>query len=287
MILTEIQDASDNPQTLLLNMTYLAAFKAHPYRNRSTGAVVDILHLTADDVRDFWKRWYVPNNMSVVVVGDILPARAFALVDAAFGAAKSAPLPSLPAAEAAPATPVVTHVPALGDEVFQALAFAAPGIGDLNGTVMTDVLTELLTGDRSLLLAQWAQDRVPVFDFGVEYVSARGPGRFIVWALTKPEDVERLKASTLRLFTNLQATPLPPLMVSAARQRLATSQVTENETYTQQAAMLAFFEGLNAPSAPAKYPAALAAVTPETIRAAMPFKLAAWVTLGRLPEGGH
>ena len=70
-VLSEIQQLGDDPQAVLVNLGYEHSFRAHPYRRRPTGSINDVLALTADDIRSYCQRWYVPNNMSVVLVGDV------------------------------------------------------------------------------------------------------------------------------------------------------------------------------------------------------------------------
>jgi zinc protease len=50
---------------------YDAAFKVHPYRWTPIGNMVHLDASTDDDLRAFFKRYYVPNNATLVVVGDV------------------------------------------------------------------------------------------------------------------------------------------------------------------------------------------------------------------------
>jgi zinc protease len=67
--------------------------KNHPYYASVIGSHADIQSAKLKDVRDFFKRYYGPNNASIVIAGDIDKARARALVAKYFGSFKrSAPL---------------------------------------------------------------------------------------------------------------------------------------------------------------------------------------------------
>lgn len=74
----------------------------HPYRVPTIGKHEDIENARMEDVQDFFKKWYVPNNASLAIVGDFDPAEAKALVDKYFGAIPKGPQP-VP----------VTHAPAM------------------------------------------------------------------------------------------------------------------------------------------------------------------------------
>ena len=54
--------------------------ETHPYHHLTIGTTEDLDHATVDDVRAFFQTWYVPNNATIVVSGDIDKAAALALV---------------------------------------------------------------------------------------------------------------------------------------------------------------------------------------------------------------
>jgi zinc protease len=67
--------------------------KTHPYYASVIGSHADIQNAKLADVRDFFRRYYGPNNASIVIAGDIDKARARALVAKYFGSFKrSAPV---------------------------------------------------------------------------------------------------------------------------------------------------------------------------------------------------
>jgi zinc protease len=61
----------DQPQSLLFEQMNAVAFQAHPYRVPVIGWMNDLENMTVQDARDWYERWYVPNNAYVVVVGDV------------------------------------------------------------------------------------------------------------------------------------------------------------------------------------------------------------------------
>jgi zinc protease len=70
-----------------------AAFKAHPYQWPVIGWFNDIETLTREDFLQHYRRYYVPNNCTVVVVGDIDPQEALKEIEAAFAAIPAGPEP--------------------------------------------------------------------------------------------------------------------------------------------------------------------------------------------------
>lgn len=57
----------------------------HPYNWDVIGSLADLEAATLQDVKDFYARWYVPNNVTVTISGDFDPAEARSLVEKYFG----------------------------------------------------------------------------------------------------------------------------------------------------------------------------------------------------------
>ncbi|MBP6104207.1 MAG: insulinase family protein [Gammaproteobacteria bacterium] len=84
----------DNPEMLALERLYAAAYISNPYHHLTIGWVGDIQGLTVDDLRNWYKTWYGPNNAVVVIVGDVKADDVFAMVKKHFGALQPISLPT-------------------------------------------------------------------------------------------------------------------------------------------------------------------------------------------------
>ena len=73
------------PQGKLEEEFFAAAFKAHPYREPVLGYVSDLENLSRGDAEAFYRRYYVPNNCVVAIVGDVQPRLIRELAEAYFG----------------------------------------------------------------------------------------------------------------------------------------------------------------------------------------------------------
>jgi predicted Zn-dependent peptidase len=74
----------------------------HPYHRLTIGSPQDLDAASLEDVKNFFRTWYVPNNATIVIAGDIDPDETLKLVDKYFGPIPSSPLP--PRAAPAPVT---------------------------------------------------------------------------------------------------------------------------------------------------------------------------------------
>src|SRR4051812_29314489 len=70
------------------------SFTTHPYRIETIGSMADLNAATVEDVRDFHRTYYVPNNATLVVSGDLDPEQTIRWVEKHFGAIpKGKPIP--------------------------------------------------------------------------------------------------------------------------------------------------------------------------------------------------
>ncbi len=83
----------DHPQAQVYENLMATTFEANPYRRPVIGWMDDIRHLTLDDVKRWYQRWYVPNNVTLVVAGDITPDAVHKLAQQYFGGIPARALP--------------------------------------------------------------------------------------------------------------------------------------------------------------------------------------------------
>jgi zinc protease len=76
---------------------------AHPYGTPTIGSEASLRSITTDDLRKFHAGYFVPANITVIVVGDVAPAAIMSRLETAFGAWKGKPA-------AAPALPAIRQI---------------------------------------------------------------------------------------------------------------------------------------------------------------------------------
>jgi zinc protease len=75
----------DDPQSLTGEKFYATAYEVAPYRIPVIGWPGDLEEMRVEDLRAWYRRWYAPNNASLVVVGDVDSQAVFALAKKYFG----------------------------------------------------------------------------------------------------------------------------------------------------------------------------------------------------------
>jgi zinc protease len=78
----------DKPNSLTYEQFNAGAYEASPYRIPVIGWMADLDALQIEDLRDWYRQWYAPNNATLVVVGDVVPEEVVELAKHHFGPLK-------------------------------------------------------------------------------------------------------------------------------------------------------------------------------------------------------
>lgn len=89
----------DNPAAALGEVASAVAYTIHPYRRPIVGWMQDIENLKRQDLVDFYKLYYAPNNAYIVMVGDFSTEQALEKIKTAFGKIPRGPEPPKVSAE--------------------------------------------------------------------------------------------------------------------------------------------------------------------------------------------
>jgi zinc protease len=83
----------NQPYGRLSEIIFDQAFSVHPYKHATIGSMSDLEAASVDDVRDFYNTYYVPENATLVIVGDFDAAQALQLVTQFLGRVPKAERP--------------------------------------------------------------------------------------------------------------------------------------------------------------------------------------------------
>ena len=223
------QRVENQPYGLAVERLYEALFPAdHPYHWPVIGYMDDIAAATLEEVRDFFRTYYAPNNAVLTVAGDIDPDDALRRIETWFGEIPAGP-------PVPPVSPVIGALPPLGGERRELLpddvslprvylGFRAPRYGE-RAWYAADLLAGALAGGKSSRLfrdlvyeRQIAQD-VSAYISPYEAVST-----FNVIATARPGvAIETVEQALLEHLDRAAAAPLAAEELERSRNRMLTS----------------------------------------------------------------
>jgi predicted Zn-dependent peptidase len=264
VVIEERKQTYDNrPYGTFLEEIGKRAFKAHPYRWQTIGSPEHIMNATFDDIADFYKTYYVPNNAVLVVAGDFEEKQAKEWINKYFGDIPKGTLPMY-----RPDIVEPQQVVEVRDTVYDNIqlpavfmAYHAPALGTREYYVL-DVLTQILFGGQSSRLKTNIDDKGISAQTALFYNATEDPGLIYVLGIANmgkdSKEVEDAISAEIQKITTELVSPEEFQMAMAAKEFAAASslrtlsgvvgQLAHNYAYFKDADRvnkeLSFYEGI-------------------------------------------
>ena len=197
-----------------LELAALLYPKTHPYSWPTIGSMEDLTAASRDDVAEFFRTYYAPNNASLVIAGDIDLAEARRLVEKWFNEVPKGP--PVPAISAPPVALDSVKTKTITDRVQLPrlyLAWHTPALYAPGDSAM-DVVSGVLSGGKnSRLYKRLVYDLQLAQDVTAAQISARYGSRYLIMVTARPspdpyeKTLERIKGIVDEELDKLRATP--------------------------------------------------------------------------------
>ena len=231
VVLEEMRLSDDTPRRRLGRQLYTQLFEGHPYGRQIIGTPELIRGLTRETLASFYRRHYVPEAFTVVVVGAVDPAQVLATAASTFGRLPRGGITRLPVAPPPPFGPQRQQLVHPGAQAHLGLAWPAPRLNHAD-TPALDLLVWILGRGRSSRMVQAVRER----DGLVVAVSAslspmEGAGAVTVSAQLPPANLARAEEQILAEIKRVRETGV----TDAELRRAITAAEAEHEFETETA----------------------------------------------------
>ena len=233
VVISELHGDDDDPRRRLFESLQVAGLKNSVYGRPIIGFEETIRGITAQDLRDYIAAWYQPQNMLLLVAGDIDPQQVLAHAEKLFGGLKNTSDLAAPAPvdlAGAPGGPQVEVVRGPWNKVYLGLALPAPGLPDIR-SVDLDVLTYVLGGDgTSTLYRKYQYEKRLVDSISMGNMSLKRAGLIYLSATLDVTHLETFWESLTRDLGALEKSDFAPDAIERARCNLADNMDRAGET---------------------------------------------------------
>ncbi len=193
-VLGEYNKNASNPMEKMVETLYDHAFTTHTYKHTTMGFLKDIENMPKEMAysRTFFDRFYRPDNVVILVVGDADPTETFALIEKSYGSWKAGdqhpPIPVEPPQKQEQRAALGWSGPTLPMLVE---GYHTPGFSTTNVDLPTlDVLAELLFAERAPLYKKLVIQEQKVESLSGSNDAHVDPNLFTVFArIKKPTDL--------------------------------------------------------------------------------------------------
>jgi zinc protease len=272
VIQREFEMGQGDPGRIFWKMTQQARYAAHPARHPTIGYLDEFLTVSRDEIYDFYKTMYVPNNMVFVVVGDIDQKKVVAQITELWKDAKPGKLPELSFA-AEPMIDQPREVTGYADVTRPRLRLIWPGT-QLAGEhdYALDLLAQILgQGELSRLVQTVRNEKKLVTSIDAYNLSFTwGEGFFGIDAQAVSEDqLDNVRAAVLEEIAKIKAEGVTEAELDRAKAKTIASVVYAAQTAEATASRLASdVMGMGNPDYLRDYAEAIRKLTPADLKAA-------------------
>ena len=268
VVMEEWKRGEDSPTSRAATELFRLAYTSHPYGRPVIGFRETVEALDRGRVVNFYQRWYHPNNMTLVVVGDVDRRAVEGDVRELFGPYPLGPLPARPRTVEPPQRqPRLSGLDMNVEESYLYLGFPIPE-ADHADIFALDLLGFILGGGESSRLVQTVQVEKELVNWiSASAYSPADPGLFITAAGLEQDKVRPALQAMLAAIADCQQRLVSPAELDRARTNLASDFTYRRETVQGQARQLGYFLSVfDDPDYEDRYLAGLAAVTRQDIR---------------------
>ncbi len=235
----------DDPEGFLGEELSAIAFLAHPYRSPTVGWMEDIRRLSVEELRTFYRTYYVPNNVLVVAAGDFKAPALLEKIRQHFGAIpRGADPPPVQAAEPKQngERRVTVRKEARLPLVF--VGYQVPNYTSKDAPALELLSTILSEGRSSRLYRRLVYEQEIALSAGGDYsYFSADPNLFWFFATgQRGQTPEALERALMGEVERLKIEPVSEAELERAKNQVEASFVFHQDSVYSRASLLARFE---------------------------------------------
>lgn len=269
VIVEEIRMYQDRPESFCFERLMELAYNVHRARRPITGYESVVSALSCDDIVNFYKEYYVPNNMSMVIVGDVRTENAVKAIRSSFGEMEMKGLKADPSPPEPPQEKMrrKKYDGDIGSSHIN-LGFHISGIFSPD-TFACDLLASIIGEGRSSRLHQNLREKKAlVTGIGASIMSERDMGMFIIEGALEEKNIEHTRKEIWEEIEKIKENGVTSHELKKAKNMVESGYVFSQETVEGLCKKLGYYEIMGDYTLTDRYIQKLYSVTSDEIKAA-------------------
>ena len=243
IIAQEITDHEGMAINRIGDAVWEKAYPGHPYGNAVGGTTESVEKITAESLMAYHASFYVPNNTSLILCGDVDADEVFADIQDAFGAYPQRDVQWTPPESDAPIESPRTDIqtkPVTATLI--GLGFRGPGIRRKREVCAMDIIYTIVGEGRNARLSSEVQEKGLIDAFDVQYITHLDDGLVLVSAITEPGQEMEARQAIEAEFARIAQEGITEEELAQAKRQLRNSYAFSNEAYSDQVGAMGFYE---------------------------------------------
>jgi zinc protease len=293
VVIEEFRISQDQVGSILPQKLYETAYQSHPYGLPLIGTEKNLRSFTLADFQEYRARYYVPQNVVMVVVGDFNTSSLEPFILELFNDFKAAssppsfPDPEYPGKEVREVK-LEKHI----NNVYFIMGYPAPSSAEMRDVYSMDLITFMLGKGRASFFGRMmsGENGGIARSLNVDFLTQRNPGLLMISAEVAPENTEKVRQAVNGDLEDIKAGRFSDGDLQRARGLLITTFITGLESVEGRASTCGFYETIAGLDVLWGYLDGIRAVDrKELIRVARQYFGQNYTYIAILPskEGGH
>jgi len=266
VVLEEIRASYDSPDWLGFQALSESIYQHHSYGRSVLGTEANLMLRSPEQMHRFHKHYYQPENMTVVIVGEVDQESTLNLVNKAFEEfTQPADLPPVEVKAEPPITAVrrqELYLPRL-EQARLLMGWIGPGVEQLSDAYGLDLLSVLLADGRSSrLVRELREERQLVYDISSSFSLQRDSSLFTIGACLEPQHLEEVEELICEHLWELQRTPVSDVELKRCQRLLCNDYIFSTEAPSQLAGLYGYYNTIATAELAVSYPSRIQCLKP-------------------------
>lgn len=230
VILEEISLANIYPPSYILNLVSSTLFPENPLGMPIAGTKETVGAIRRQDLLQFYRNHYVPNNIFLTIVGNVDPQTGLELIREKFASwPKGNQLPPSPFPPYRQEKLIEVRERKFLDQAIVVLALQAMALGDIDRPAFEIINATLGSGGNSRLYQEIREKRGLSYLVGSLYHPLSDTGLWATYAGTDPKNIEQIQSIFSQQIKKIQQEPLSPSELAEIKNYIRGRTLIRNE----------------------------------------------------------
>lgn len=212
----EVARDLSNPTYKFIKRLNRDLFAGTPYEDDALGTQESFDKTTAQMLKEFYEKWYAPNNAILIVAGDVNPETLLAQIKQYYGSVPKRDVPSRPQVNLKPVAADSFVLDSNLPYLLTLIGYRFPGT-DSPDFAAARILVDVLSSQRANLYGLVPQGKALGTDFGLVETYPKASAAFALAALPAGADPAPISAEMKKIIADYATNGVPADLVDAAK----------------------------------------------------------------------
>ncbi len=236
----------NSPYGLLFEQMLNSTFAAHPYHWHVVGFMSDLDNITLNDLKEYYRIYYAPNNATAVIVGDVNPKEAMKLMHKYYDDVPSQPPPpKVGTVEPEQRGERIAYVHKIGQMPAFIVSYHIPEFGHADIYPLRVAAQILFNGQSSRLYQKMVYQDQSALTVAGDCFTLQDPGLFFTFAIMQPghtaEDGEKTLFDEIDKIKN---EPVDPKELQKAKNQLESEFVYGLQSVSDKGEQMGYYQNI-------------------------------------------